>query len=347
MVVTAWPSARKAGIRQLCTGSPSSSTVQAPQSPASQPFLTPKWPSSRRNVRRHCPARGCLRNVLPLISKLMPHPAVRRGFPRPGAASCACARPACRGRRRDRGRRECDAGSPRAIRPASGILERTAGPAAWSRRSPSARRRRRCRWLPINSAAERPTGVSEIWRNADRRFSAASGMSICRSRSPGCEHVALVAGDEVGDRNLSLAAVGLPDRADAVERRRQRDHRPGRQRHADVAADGCGLPDLEGGEEGAAALVDQRRGEPVRRAGERVELRRRVQVAAIDRPVSPIVSAGHFKSARSISRLRCGLRFREQPGAAREPSIACRPNGQLGARFAAGQPRCMVFRVHG
>src|ERR1700731_3321851 len=38
--------------------------------------------------------------------------------------------------------------------------------------------------LPINSAAERPTGVSEIWRNAERRFSAASGRSICRSRSP-------------------------------------------------------------------------------------------------------------------------------------------------------------------
>ena len=26
--------------------------------------------------------------------------------------------------------------------------------------------------LPINNAAERPTGVSEIWRNAARRFSA-------------------------------------------------------------------------------------------------------------------------------------------------------------------------------
>ena len=29
------------------------SFAQAPQSPASQPFFTPKWPSSRRKVRRH------------------------------------------------------------------------------------------------------------------------------------------------------------------------------------------------------------------------------------------------------------------------------------------------------
>ena len=42
MVVTSRPSARKAGTRQECTGVPSSQTVQAPQSPASQPFLTPK-----------------------------------------------------------------------------------------------------------------------------------------------------------------------------------------------------------------------------------------------------------------------------------------------------------------
>ena len=48
MVVTLRPAARKAGIRQLCTGSPSRWTVQAPQSPASQPFLTPNQPASRR-----------------------------------------------------------------------------------------------------------------------------------------------------------------------------------------------------------------------------------------------------------------------------------------------------------
>src|SRR6202012_48340 len=39
------------------------------------------------------------------------------------------------------------------------------------------------------------------------------------------------------------------------------------------------------------------------------------------------------------------LRFREQPGAAREPSIACRPNGQLATRFRTGDRRDGV-QVH-
>src|SRR4029077_9125073 len=39
--------------------------------------------------------------------------------------------------------------------------------------------------LPIRSAAERPTGVREIWRNAERLFKAPSGISFCRNRSPG------------------------------------------------------------------------------------------------------------------------------------------------------------------
>ena len=42
MVVILRPSPRKAGTRQEWNGLPSSHTVQAPQSPASQPFLTPK-----------------------------------------------------------------------------------------------------------------------------------------------------------------------------------------------------------------------------------------------------------------------------------------------------------------
>jgi hypothetical protein len=41
IVVTSRSSARNAGVMQLCTGLPWSHTVQAPQSPASHPFLTP------------------------------------------------------------------------------------------------------------------------------------------------------------------------------------------------------------------------------------------------------------------------------------------------------------------
>ena len=58
MVVISQPSARNAGKRQLCTGSPLMSTLHAPQSPASQPFFTPNHPSCRKKVRRHWPGRG-------------------------------------------------------------------------------------------------------------------------------------------------------------------------------------------------------------------------------------------------------------------------------------------------
>ncbi len=159
------------------------------------------------------------------------------------------------------------------------------------------------------------------------------------------EHVALVAGDEIGDGHFPFTAVGLPDGADAVERCGERDHRPRRQRHADIAADGRRLPYLEGGEERAAALVDQRGGDPFRGAGQRIELgdragrcyrkfglrdgeRRPFQVSEIDQPAE------------------MDLRFREQPGPAREPSIACRPNGQLVPRRRM-RNRANGVQVHG
>ena len=196
----------------------------------------------------------------------------------------------------------------------------------------------RCRYRQRQSAVAGHAADQQRRRAADRRQ-----RNLAERRTPPQgrerdidlpqqiarrEYVALVAGDEIGDGNFPLAATGLPDRADAVERRGQRDHRPRRQRHADVAADGRRLPDLEGGEKRAAALVDQRRGDPFRRAGQRIELRDRAgrgyrklglrdgqrrpfQVGEIDQPAE------------------MGLRFREQPGPAREPSIACRPNGQL------------------
>ena len=182
--------------------------------------------------------------------------------------------------------------------------------------------------LPINSAAERPTGVSDIWRNAVRRFSAASGISICRSRSPGARMLRWLPVTKSTTRTRCSPPSGLPDRADAVERRGQRDHRPGRQGHAEVAADGGGLPDLEGGQKRAAALVDQGRGEPFRRTGQRVQLRDRAgrrdrEPALADRQRRP------FEIGKIDQPCQMDLGFREQPGPAREPSIACRPNGQL------------------
>ena len=71
MVVTSRPSARNAGVMQLCTGLPSSHTVHAPQSPASQPFLTPWAPSDRTKVRRHWPGSGSASNVSPFTVYVM------------------------------------------------------------------------------------------------------------------------------------------------------------------------------------------------------------------------------------------------------------------------------------
>ena len=57
-VVTVCPSSRCAGNRQECTAEPSTSTEQAPQSPASQPFLAAVIPASRSTVRSTWPGRG-------------------------------------------------------------------------------------------------------------------------------------------------------------------------------------------------------------------------------------------------------------------------------------------------
>ena len=71
MVVIFLPSPRKAGTRQEWNGLPSTHTVQAPQSPASQPFLTPNTSRSRRKVRRHWPGFGSAEYRRPLTSYLL------------------------------------------------------------------------------------------------------------------------------------------------------------------------------------------------------------------------------------------------------------------------------------
>ena len=243
--------------------------------------------------------------------------------------------PACRGCRRGRAGRESARRIASRSSPAAGIAGkasctgRVVEAVTVSTRSPSPAT------LPINKAAERPTGVSEIWRNAERRFSAASGMSICRSRSPGASTLRWLPVTKSATAMRLLAAIGLPDRADAIERRRQRDHRAGRQRHAEIAADGRGLPDLEGGQKRAAALVDQRRRDPFRRAGRKASSCAIVQVAAIVSSAARDRQRRPFEIGEIDQPGQMDLGLREQPGAAREPSIACRPNAAV-ARASAG-----------
>jgi hypothetical protein len=72
------PGAAEGSTRQEWRGTPSSQMVQAPQSPWSQPFLTPKQPSSRRKVLRHCPGAGSAEKDLPFTAKFMPSLRVSR-----------------------------------------------------------------------------------------------------------------------------------------------------------------------------------------------------------------------------------------------------------------------------
>src|SRR6202043_3460605 len=76
--------------------------------------------------------------------------------------------------------------------------------------------------LPISNAEERPTGVSEVWRNAERRFNASSGISICRNRSPGastlrCLPTTKSAPLALGSPPSAFQIVQMPSSADVSE----------------------------------------------------------------------------------------------------------------------------------
>ena len=68
------------------------------------------------------------------------------------------------------------------------------------------------------------------------------------------------AAHEIGHRQQPAFARRRPDFAHAVERGGERDHRPGRQAHAEIAAHRRRVPDLEGGDERVAARADERGG---------------------------------------------------------------------------------------
>ena len=140
------------------------------------------------------------------------------------------------------------------------------------------------------------------------------------------------AGDEFGDRDLSRSAVGQPDDTDAAQRAGQRNHRPGRQGHADVAADGRRIPDLERRDESPAALADQRRGDPGRRQRQPVELRdgagRTEAHAVVANLGRRPAQAGEIDQPRQM-RLRLG----KQPRPAGQPCITGLPARQ-GTPFA-------------
>ena len=153
---------------------PSSQTVQAPQSPWSQPFLTPNHPCSRKNVRRHWPGAGSAESLLPLTVRFM------RDELRPDLLGVVIGEVALIGRR-----------AVHVVEPVVGLdgasIARRSAPAdgrrsKWSciglavaavmvsvKSSPVLLR------VPTTSAAERPRWVSELRRKAKRFSSALAG----------------------------------------------------------------------------------------------------------------------------------------------------------------------------
>ena len=258
---------------------------------------------------------------------LMPCPAIRRGSLPRAAASYACAILACRERRCGRGRRQCAAKSFRAILCRLGFPRRTIEQAAWSMPLSSAPIRRR--WSRCRSVAP-PSG---------RPASAKSGGTPSAASRPRAdidlpqqiarrEYVALVADDEIGDRNFPLAAaacqiVQTPSSAEVREI---------------IGPAGSDMQILPPTVAVFHILKEARNarqhwlisGEATHSGGQAsASSCATVQVADIDKFGLRDGQRRPFQGGEINQPAEMDLRFREQPGPAREPSIACRPNGQL------------------
>jgi len=86
------------------------------------------------------------------------------------------------------------------------------------------------------------------------------------------KHIGVVAGDEVDRRPLRAGAHRGQEGVAGFECGGERHHRACRQRHADIAADRSGVPDLERGKKGAGAELKQGRRGPFRRRLETIQL---------------------------------------------------------------------------
>src|SRR3954454_7766346 len=196
--------------------------------------------------------------------------------------------------------------------------------------------------LPINSAAERPTGASEIWRKTVRRFKAAIGISICRSRSPGARRlrwlpvtksttgiicspppafqmvqtpssaaVSEIIGPAGSDMQRLPPTVAVFQILNEARKARQ---------HWLIS----GAANQSGGQTNPSSCAT-------------------VQVAAMLKWLSVTVSAGHFRSARSMSRVRwtCGSENSQVP-----PASQASPGVQTGscARVCGWATAVMVFK---
>ncbi len=186
---------------------------------------------------------------------------------------------------------------------------------------PRGRRRDRERECPVawRQRADQQSGRPAERRQRNLPECRAPHESLRRQIDPAKnfarrQHVLFRSGDEIHDRNLPLAAVARPDRADAIERGGQRDHR---------AAGGSDMQMLPPTVAVFQILNEARnarqhwpiRGAAVHSTGSDADSSAAiVQVAAIRRPVRSSrwrpVEAAEIDQA-----VQMRLRLREQPGA--------------------------------
>ena len=210
------------------------------------------------------------------------------------------------------------------------------------RRRRDRERRMRRRAATACRSAARPIGRAASAKSAGTRCAASSacaGRSIRRRISPGASTFvfAPVTKSMIGIcRSPPSRDQIVPTPSSALV---ERNHRAGRQRHADVAADGRGVPDLERGDERAAALADQRRRGPFDRQRLPPQARRSCRSRRCASPRSSISIAGQPRLARSISRLRCGCGSENSQVPPAKPGVAVLPARQGVAGRAAGQLR--------
>lgn len=162
-------------------------------------------------------------------------------------------------------------------------------------------------------------------------------LAVTQVLHPGTE-------DEVRDGQPAGGAVLALEQHLAVEGGGQGDHRAGGEAVAEVAPDGGHVPDLEAGEEGPAALLDQRGGRRRQRAAEAGQLgdgagRRDVQ-GAVRLPGQR--GPAHPGEVDQPAQMR--LRLGEEVRAAAEPGVT-RPPGLPAACVAHVEHRVEIHFV--
>ena len=209
----------------------------------------------------------------------------------------------------------------------------------------SSRSRRRGSLVPISSAAERPSWVSEAWRNA-ARFAQRRGRQMNAAQQfARAQHVGVVAGDEIDRRHLRAArrrAARACRRPPAP--RSARSSRPAGSDMQMLPPTVAAFQILNDARSALQHCADQRRGGPFRRRRRSDRARRCGRSRRCRARRREASSAGQPRLSRSISVSMRGLRLGEQPGAAGQPGIAVAPLRDLALPMSGRRSAVTVLR---